>query len=422
MTEYWVSQARHWCEYCRVYIAANKQSIAAHEGGKKHKEIVELSLRDMRKRGRERRIEREDVQKELERVERTAMKEYMAQDAGKEEQRQASASAAAAQQQAQHAGPSAADRAARLAELQAKISGDRLARAFAAGGTVDATPLPSGWRATTSPDGRMYYVHDATGAVQWNRPGAAVANAQHQPPAPPQPAGRGGWQQGRTEQGHVYYYNTAKGLTQWEEPPEWSAGIAASQHAATTSTSAAASAKAEPTPDVAAGLEDGAPHVKLEAPGDAPVKAEEEESGDKNAPAPSGEAPEGVGRRADDADGPDEVDENTGLGAWTTVTPSDEQRAPDGGWAYERRGEKRQRVAWATSKEEVHDEEEEERLEDIVQRFAVPDDMKEAIARHEAMAAKAVAAAEAATAPAVFAKRRLGGGGGGSKAFRKKTS
>ena len=55
MTEYWVSQAKHWCEYCRIYIGGSKQSIAFHEAGKKHKEIVELSLKDMRMRGREKR-------------------------------------------------------------------------------------------------------------------------------------------------------------------------------------------------------------------------------------------------------------------------------------------------------------------------------------------------------------------------------
>ena len=52
MTEYWVSQAKHWCEYCRIYIGGSKQSIAFHENGKKHKEIVELSLKDMRQRAR----------------------------------------------------------------------------------------------------------------------------------------------------------------------------------------------------------------------------------------------------------------------------------------------------------------------------------------------------------------------------------
>ena len=73
-TEYWVSQARHWCEYCRIFINGSKASIAFHENGRKHKEIVELTLRDMRKRGRERRGDQAEIDKEMARIEREAMK------------------------------------------------------------------------------------------------------------------------------------------------------------------------------------------------------------------------------------------------------------------------------------------------------------------------------------------------------------
>ena len=74
MTEYWVSQARHWCEYCKIYINGSKSSIAFHEQGRKHKEIVELFLKDMRKRNRERKIERQDLDRELAKIERDAAK------------------------------------------------------------------------------------------------------------------------------------------------------------------------------------------------------------------------------------------------------------------------------------------------------------------------------------------------------------
>ena len=79
-TEYWVSQARHWCEYCRIFIGGSKQSIAFHENGKKHKEIVALSLKDMRRRGRERKKEQSELERELAQIERAANKEYMAKD------------------------------------------------------------------------------------------------------------------------------------------------------------------------------------------------------------------------------------------------------------------------------------------------------------------------------------------------------
>ena len=42
MTEFWKSGARHWCTYCKIFINGTKPSIAYHESGKKHKEIVDL--------------------------------------------------------------------------------------------------------------------------------------------------------------------------------------------------------------------------------------------------------------------------------------------------------------------------------------------------------------------------------------------
>ena len=42
MSEYWVSQAKHYCKVCNCYIADNKASRAHHENGAKHKEKVEI--------------------------------------------------------------------------------------------------------------------------------------------------------------------------------------------------------------------------------------------------------------------------------------------------------------------------------------------------------------------------------------------
>ena len=117
MTEFWVSEARHWCEFCRCWTAGNKSSIGFHENGKRHKEAVEQALKDMRKRGRERRVEESDLEKELAKIEKSAMKDYVKHDI-------------AAQPQPTAVVP--AERAARLAELEAQISADRMKRATTA--------------------------------------------------------------------------------------------------------------------------------------------------------------------------------------------------------------------------------------------------------------------------------------------------
>ena len=201
MTEYWVSQARHWCEYCRIYIAGNKSSIAFHENGKKHKEIVELSLRDMRMRGRERRIEQSDLQKEMDKIERNALKDYMHHDVAKEARPAAKAEVPA-------------DRAARLAELEARMTADRMARAFSAAAGGGA--LPAGWRAMTNPDGKVFFMNDENGAMQWEKPGAPAATG-----APASGAARPSASAARP---------SAQGASSSEPPPATNAASRASWH------------------------------------------------------------------------------------------------------------------------------------------------------------------------------------------------
>ena len=51
MSERWVSQARKWCTLCKCWFADTKSAVENHESGKKHKEAVQLKLREMRKMG-----------------------------------------------------------------------------------------------------------------------------------------------------------------------------------------------------------------------------------------------------------------------------------------------------------------------------------------------------------------------------------
>ncbi|RMZ52440.1 hypothetical protein APUTEX25_000019, partial [Auxenochlorella protothecoides] len=46
---FWVSQANHWCEYCKVWLKDTAQSRAVHEKGIKHQENVAKRLSAMRR-------------------------------------------------------------------------------------------------------------------------------------------------------------------------------------------------------------------------------------------------------------------------------------------------------------------------------------------------------------------------------------
>ena len=50
MTEYWVSNAKHWCKFCKTWVQGDKASVRHHEQGARHKQAVEEYVRNKRKR------------------------------------------------------------------------------------------------------------------------------------------------------------------------------------------------------------------------------------------------------------------------------------------------------------------------------------------------------------------------------------
>ncbi|KAJ3165703.1 hypothetical protein HDU88_003896 [Geranomyces variabilis] len=53
MSEFWVSNKKFFCTYCRIYLQDNKISRQTHETGKKHKDNVAAYLRDVHTRSEE---------------------------------------------------------------------------------------------------------------------------------------------------------------------------------------------------------------------------------------------------------------------------------------------------------------------------------------------------------------------------------
>ncbi|KAK7082004.1 WW domain binding protein 4 [Halocaridina rubra] len=75
-SEYWKSNPRKFCDFCKCWIADNKPSIEFHERGKRHKENVQIRLAEMAKKGKE---DFEAQQQEgdfLKAMEEAAMKAY----------------------------------------------------------------------------------------------------------------------------------------------------------------------------------------------------------------------------------------------------------------------------------------------------------------------------------------------------------
>ena len=72
MTEKWVSQPKHWCTICKVWIDAKKISINIHETGRGHKEKLEQHLEEQRRRRTNTSLGKSELDAELRAIEAAA--------------------------------------------------------------------------------------------------------------------------------------------------------------------------------------------------------------------------------------------------------------------------------------------------------------------------------------------------------------
>ncbi|XP_068638157.1 zinc finger protein ZOP1-like isoform X2 [Aristolochia californica] len=76
MTEYWVSQGKKWCDFCKIYIANNALSIRTHELGQRHKDSVAKRLATMRKESAAKEKEQKEAARAFEQIEAKAKRSY----------------------------------------------------------------------------------------------------------------------------------------------------------------------------------------------------------------------------------------------------------------------------------------------------------------------------------------------------------
>ncbi|KAI6226450.1 WW domain-binding protein 4 [Aphelenchoides fujianensis] len=73
MADYWKSNAKHFCEICKIWIADNRASVDAHEKGMRHKGAVQQRLRDMGKRAKEKEVQASNLNATLIAMEQAAL-------------------------------------------------------------------------------------------------------------------------------------------------------------------------------------------------------------------------------------------------------------------------------------------------------------------------------------------------------------
>ncbi|XP_038215012.1 WW domain-binding protein 4 [Zerene cesonia] len=77
MTEYWKSQARKYCEFCKCWLADNKVSISFHENGKRHKESVKKHISLISKKSAKEFKVKEKQDDDIKKMEEAAMSAYL---------------------------------------------------------------------------------------------------------------------------------------------------------------------------------------------------------------------------------------------------------------------------------------------------------------------------------------------------------
>ncbi|XP_018045210.1 PREDICTED: WW domain-binding protein 4 isoform X2 [Atta colombica] len=77
MADYWKSQGRKFCDFCKCWIADNKPSIDFHEGGKKHKENVSKRLKEIHKNSAKQAKQNKKFEDDLKKMENAAMAAYL---------------------------------------------------------------------------------------------------------------------------------------------------------------------------------------------------------------------------------------------------------------------------------------------------------------------------------------------------------
>ncbi|XP_070520265.1 WW domain-binding protein 4 isoform X2 [Cardiocondyla obscurior] len=77
MADYWKSQGRKFCDFCKCWIADNKPSIDFHEGGKKHKENVSKRLKEIHKNSAKQAKQNKKFESDIKKMENAAMAAYL---------------------------------------------------------------------------------------------------------------------------------------------------------------------------------------------------------------------------------------------------------------------------------------------------------------------------------------------------------
>ncbi|XP_068123913.1 WW domain-binding protein 4 [Hyperolius riggenbachi] len=196
MADYWKSQPKKFCNYCKCWIADNKPSIEFHERGKNHKENVIKKISEIKQKSMAKAKEEAKMSKEFAAMEEAALKAYE-EDLKRLEGTQPAPVAPV--------GPTIEERRARDEQKRKEIQ------------ALEEHHAKKQWTKSFSPEGYPYYYNLLTGESKWEEPEEFQDNTDKSE----EPAGKSLWVEGVSEEGYTYYYNSETGESRWEKPEDF---------------------------------------------------------------------------------------------------------------------------------------------------------------------------------------------------------
>ncbi|XP_049868608.1 WW domain-binding protein 4 [Pectinophora gossypiella] len=158
MTEYWKSQSRKYCEFCKCWFADNKVSISFHENGKRHKENVQKHISQLTKKSAKEAKQKDKIDDEMKKMEEAAMAAYL-----KDVQNNADLTSQAINNMLDQTGSTVTTKNASISTASSKTE-----------------KIPPVWQEVKNDNGGTYFWNTQTNETTWDPPDEYLSIAQQE--------------------------------------------------------------------------------------------------------------------------------------------------------------------------------------------------------------------------------------------------